>query len=73
MPALLKEREVSVTRSIKHRVAAVAAEAPAVAPPAAVKALVFPLATANMTDKLSQNMSSPNLTVTVVTPFLQNG
>lgn len=73
MPALLKAREVSVSRNVKHRVAAVAAEAPAVAPAAAVKALVLPIATANTTDELSRNMSIPNLTVTVVTTFLQNG
>lgn len=64
---------MSVSRSIKHRVAAVAAEAPAVAPAAAVKVLVLPVTTANMTDKLRRNVSSPNLTVTVVTTFLQNG
>lgn len=80
MPAQLKEREVSMSRNKKHRVAAVAAEepaatagAPAVAPAAAVKALVFPIASGNRTDKLRLNVSSPHLTVTVVTTFLMNG
>lgn len=64
---------MSVSRRVKHRAAAVAVEAPAVAPAAAVKALVLPIAAAHTTDKLSRNMSIPNLTVTVVTTFLQNG
>lgn len=81
MPARLKEREVSMSRNRKHRVAAVAAVepavatagAPAVAPAAAVKALVFPIASGNRTEKLRLNVSSPSLTVTVVTTFLMNG
>lgn len=73
MPVLLKEKEVSVSRNRKRRVAAAAAEAPALVPPAAVKALVFPIITANTTDKVKRNMSSPNLTVTVVTTYLPNG
>lgn len=71
MPELLKEREASVSRSIKHRIAA--AEVPAVAPAAAAEALVFCFARANMKEKLSRNMSSPSLTVEVVMTFLQNG